>query len=237
MTDKVLIIVPAHNEEAALPGVIADLREHQPEADIVVVDDASIDDTATTAERHGAGVLRLPLNLGIGGAVQTGFRYARERGYDYALQVDGDGQHPAEAVGRLLAPVRDGSADVVIGSRFLTGEGFQSTFLRRVGIAMFRLLCRVTTGRTITDSTSGFRAYNASAIAFLADTYPSDYPEVEAAIILSHNRFRIVEVPVEMRERQGGRSSITLGRSAYYMVKVILASLISNLKPTHRGSA
>ena len=237
MTGKVLIIVPAHNEEAALPGVIADVREHQPEADIVVVDDASTDDTATTAERHGAGVLRLALNLGIGGAVQTGFRYAREKGYDYALQVDGDGQHPAEAIGRLLEPVRDGSADTVIGSRFLTGEGFQSTFLRRVGIAMFRLLCRVTTGRTITDSTSGFRAYNASAIAFLADTYPSDYPEVEAAISLSHNRFRIVEVPVEMRERQGGRSSITLGRSAYYMVKVMLASLISNLKPTHRGSA
>jgi glycosyltransferase involved in cell wall biosynthesis len=235
MSDRVLIIIPAHNEEAALPGVIADVRAHQPDADIVVVDDASTDNTARTAERLGARVLRLPLNLGIGGAVQTGFRFAREMRYAYALQVDGDGQHPAAAIGDLLERLRAEDADVAIGSRFISGAGFQSTFLRRVGIAMFRVLSRVTTGRTVTDSTSGFRAYNAAAIRFLADTYPSDYPEVEAGISLSHNGFRILEVPVEMRERQGGRSSITMGRSAYYMVKVMLASLISKLKPTRRG--
>lgn len=236
MTDRVLIIIPAHNEETALPGVIADVRAHQPDADIVVVDDASMDDTTRTAERLGARVLRLPLNLGIGGAVQTGFRFAREMNYDYALQVDGDGQHPAAAIDDLLERLRAGDADVAIGSRFLAGAGFQSTFLRRLGIGVFRLLSRVTTGRTVTDSTSGFRAYNAAAIRFLADTYPSDYPEVEAVISLSHNRFRIVEVPVAMRERQGGRSSITMGRSAYYMIKVMLASLISILKPTRRRS-
>ncbi|MFQ5512154.1 MAG: glycosyltransferase family 2 protein [Candidatus Krumholzibacteriia bacterium] len=236
MADKVLIIVPAHNEEAALPGVIHDIRTHQPRADIVVVDDASSDDTSATAHRLGAAVLRLPLNLGIGGAVQTGFRYARHKGYEYALQVDGDGQHPASAIADVLEPVSGGRADVAIGSRFLGREGFQSTFMRRVGIGMFRLLSRLTTGRTVTDSTSGFRAYNAAAIRYLAETYPSDYPEVEAVISLSRNRFRIVEVPVEMRERQGGQSSITIGRSAYYMIKVMLASLISNLKPTHRSS-
>jgi glycosyltransferase involved in cell wall biosynthesis len=216
---------------------VAAIRHHQPGVDIIVVDDGSTDATAKHATAAGAVVLVLPINLGIGGAVQTGFRYAHLHGYDRALQFDGDGQHPADAIQRLLDVIDSGAADAVIGSRFLEGQGFQSTWIRRVGIVGFQWLSRLITGERFSDCTSGFRAYNAPAIAFLADTYPSDYPEVESIVILKRNGFRITEVPVTMHERQGGRSSITLVRSIYYMIKVSLASLISNIKPVQRGSA
>lgn len=234
MPSRILIIVPAFNEAASIEIVLRDIHTHQKDADIVVIDDASADDTAAQAEAAGAAVLRLPINLGIGGAVQTGFRFARRRGYNYAVQVDGDGQHPAAAIQDLIDVVASGTADAAIGSRFLDAKGFQSTPLRRIGIVLFQWLTRLTTGQRFTDATSGFRAYNAAAIGFLADTYPSDYPEVESVVILRRNRFRIAEVPVTMRERRGGRSSITLGRAVYYMVKVSLASLISNIKPVKR---
>jgi glycosyltransferase involved in cell wall biosynthesis len=198
-----------------------------PDCDIVVVDDRSTDDTTDRVRACGAGLLRLPFNLGIGGAVQTGFRYARRCGYRYAFQFDGDGQHPADEVARLLGPLRADEADVVIGSRFLEKKGFQSTALRRIGIHLFQGLSRVTSAHRISDTTSGFRAYNARAFSFLADNYPSDYPEVEAITLLSRRGFRIVEVPVAMRERQGGVSSISTPRSLYYLVKVSLASLVS----------
>jgi len=222
-----LAIVPAYNESECIEEVIGDLRRCVPDCDIVVVDDRSTDDTADRVRACGAGLLKLPFNLGIGGAVQTGFRYARRCGYRYAFQFDGDGQHPADEVTSLLGPLRKDEADVVIGSRFLEKKGFQSTALRRIGIRMFQGLSRVTSSNRISDTTSGFRAYNARAFAFLADNYPSDYPEVEAITLLSRRGFRIAEVPVAMRERQGGVSSISTPRSLYYLVKVSLASLVS----------
>jgi hypothetical protein len=228
--DGALAIVPAYNESESIADVVADLRANVPACDIVIVDDHSTDDTSARVRASGAGLLRLPFNLGIGGAVQTGFRYARRRGYRYAFQFDGDGQHPADHVPRLLAPLERDGADVVIGSRFLEGKGFQSTALRRVGIRVFEGLNRITSGCRITDTTSGFRAYNDRAISFLADNYPSDYPEVEAITLLARNGFRIVEVPVVMRDRQGGVSSIGTARSLYYMAKVTLAALISTGK-------
>ena len=225
-----LAIVPAYNESESIAIVVTDLRDNVPGCDIVVVDDHSTDDTSARVRSSGAGLLRLPFNLGIGGAVQTGFRYARRCGYRFAFQFDGDGQHPADHVPLLLAPLERGEADVVIGSRFLEGKGFQSTALRRIGIRIFEALNRITSGHRITDTTSGFRAYNDRAISFLADNYPSDYPEVEAITLLARNGFRIVEVPVVMRDRQGGVSSIGTARSLYYMAKVTLAALISTSK-------
>lgn len=227
----VLAIVPAFNEAANISDVVDDLHAHCPQCDIVVVDDHSTDDTAERVRASGAVLLRLPFNLGIGGAVQTGFRYARRLGYRFAFQFDGDGQHPADQVHRLLEPLRADSADVVIGSRFLEGKGFQSTAVRRVGTRLFERLNRLTSRCPITDTTSGFRAYNDRAIDFVADYYPSDYPEVESLTHLSRAGFRISEVPVAMRERQGGSSSIGAFHSFYYMVKVSLASVVSMGKP------
>lgn len=227
---SLLVIIPAWNEAATVALVVRGVREHQPRAAIAVVDDGSTDDTAAVAASAGATVLRLPINLGIGGAVQTGFRYAVTRGYRLAVQVDADGQHPPEHLARLLEPLLSGAADAVIGSRFLSDGGYRGTAARQAGIRVFELLCRVLTGRPFTDCTSGFRAYNARALAFLAETYASDYPEVESIIHLVRNGYRLVEVPVRMRERAGGRSSIGLGRALYYMVKVTLASLVTRAK-------
>ncbi len=233
-TRGVLAIIPAFNEEENIALVIADLCLHEPDCDIVVVDDHSSDDTARRVLESGAGLLPLPFNLGIGGAVQTGFRYARRMGYRFAFQFDGDGQHSGEDVQQLLEPLLAGTADVVVGSRFLKGGGYQSTTLRRVGIRIFEGLNRLTSGRHLSDTTSGFRAYNAGAIDFLADNYPSDYPEVESLTQLTRAGFRIAEVPVTMRERQAGVSSISTLQSFYYMAKVSLASLVSMGKPWRR---
>ena len=232
----IIVIVPAFNEEAALPEVLRELGELQPEVDIVVVDDASSDATAKVARQGGARLLRLPINLGIGGAVQTGFRYARDLDYEIAIQVDGDGQHPAEGIASLIERIRTGDADAVIGSRFIEGAGFQSTPFRRIGIRAFAWMSRATAGVDIKDTTSGFRAYNRPATAFLAESYASDYPEVEAITQLARNGFTIREVPVQMRERQGGESSISTLRSFYYLVKVGLASAVSAFRPRRRVS-
>jgi len=227
----VLVIVPARNEAANIDDVIADLRAHAGPCDILVVDDHSTDDTAARARSLGVHVVRLPYNLGIGGAVQTGFRYARRMGYRHALQFDGDGQHAADQIDELLTPLRSGLADVAIGSRFLAAGGFRGTGMRRVGMRMFQWLSRATSGIRITDTTSGFRAYRAPAIRFLVDRYPSDYPEVESITHLARAGFRIVEVPARMRERQAGTSSIGLKRTVYYLVKVSLASVVSAGRP------
>jgi glycosyltransferase involved in cell wall biosynthesis len=220
-------IVPALNEEGALPGVIDELRAFDPGLDVVVVDDGSVDDTAAVAVAKGARVLRLPFNLGIGGAVQTGFRFAFENDYDLAVRVDGDGQHDASQLGRLVAPVLAGEADIVVGSRFAAdAHGYRSSRARRVGI---RLLARIVSrivGQRVTDTTSGFQALNKHGIALFARDYPHDYPEVEATVMVFRHRLRLLEVPVTMRERGGGRSSITSLRSIYYMVKVLLAIFV-----------
>jgi glycosyltransferase involved in cell wall biosynthesis len=220
-------IVPALNEEHALPKVIDELRAFDPALDIVVVDDGSVDRTAEVAIAAGARVLRLPFNLGIGGAVQTGFRFAFEHGYDIAVRVDGDGQHDPSQLGLVLEPVLKGEADITVGSRFAAdGDGYRSSRTRRIGI---RLLARVVSrivGQRVTDTTSGFQALNRKGIALFARDYPHDYPEVEATVMVFRHRLRLVEVSVSMRERGGGRSSITAVRSVYYMVKVLLAIFV-----------
>jgi glycosyltransferase involved in cell wall biosynthesis len=221
-----LAVVPAWNESATIAGVVDRLHEARPDFDVLVIDDGSNDDTVDIATRHGAYVLRHPFNLGIGGAVQSGFLYARENGYDFMVQVDGDGQHDPYEIEKLRA-VMDaaGDVDVVVGSRFLSPDlKYPSPISRRTGIHLFAfLLSRLVDGR-VSDPTSGFRLYNRRAINLFARDYPHDYPEVEAVLMLHHHRLTMRETPVRMFERGGGRSSLQgSGKSAYYMIKVLLA--------------
>ena len=237
MAVKIAIIVPAYNEERNIAGVIQSLKACDPAWHVIVINDGSVDKTAQVAMDTGlATVLSLPCNLGIGGGVQTGFKYAHRNGFDVAVQFDGDGQHVAEEIPRLVAPIVAGEADVVIGSRFCdpSQEGFKSTRMRRVGIKTFELLNSLLIKQRITDNTSGFRAYNRKAISLLGKLYPVDYPEPEAVILLGRNGFTIAEIPVRMKERQGGVSSISGFHSAYYMVKVILSILIEYMRPPLR---
>jgi glycosyltransferase involved in cell wall biosynthesis len=229
-----LAIVPALNEEATVPRVIDELRAFDPGLDVVVVDDGSTDRTAAVAAANGARVLRLPFNLGIGGAVQTGFRYAFEHGYDLAVRVDGDGQHDPAELARVLEPVLRGDADIAVGSRFAAAaaDGYRSSRSRRVGIRLLAGVVSRIVGQRVTDTTSGFQALNRRGIALFARDYPHDYPEVEATVMVFRHRLRLVEVPVAMRERGGGRSSITALRSIYYMVKVLLAIFVGLFRRT-----
>ncbi|MCE3254052.1 MAG: glycosyl transferase family 2 [Cellvibrio sp.] len=229
MHERILIIIPAYNEEKNIGKVIQSLYDAEPDYQCLVVNDGSRDNTQHEAEASGlATVIQLPSNLGIGGAVQTGFKYGFYNNFDYAIQFDGDGQHLASEIPKLLDPLRTNEFDVCIGSRFVEKTlGFQSTFMRRIGIRIFEFMSRLLIRKKITDSTSGFRAYNKQAIAFLAANYPTDYPEPETVILLGKNDFRIREVSVEMIERQGGESSISGLKSAHYMIKVILAMLMT----------
>jgi glycosyltransferase involved in cell wall biosynthesis len=229
MRDRILIIIPAYNEEKNIAKVIQSLKSANPAYECLVINDGSKDNTQHEAEACGlATVIQLPSNLGIGGAVQTGFKYAFYNDIDYAIQFDGDGQHLATEIPKILSPLQSNAYDVCIGSRFVEKTlGFQSTFMRRIGIRIFEWMSRVLIRKKITDSTSGFRAYNKQAIAFLAANYPTDYPEPETVILLGKNDFRIREVSVEMIERQGGESSISGLKSAHYMIKVILAMLMT----------
>jgi glycosyltransferase involved in cell wall biosynthesis len=223
---KRIAIVPALNEEQTVARVVDEIRAFDPGFDIVVVDDGSVDRTAGVAADRGAHVLRLPFNLGIGGAMQTGYRFAFEQGYDVAVQVDGDGQHDPTQLPKILAPVLSGEADLCVGSRF-TGSGqFRSSFTRRVGIKIFASVVSLVVRQKVTDTTSGFRAVNRRGIALFAADYPHDYPEVEATVMCVKHKLRLTEVPVEMRERGGGASSITPFRSVYYMAKVLLAIFV-----------
>jgi glycosyltransferase involved in cell wall biosynthesis len=226
---RCLAIVPAFQERDAIAQVIADIRSHAP-VEIVVIDDGSGDGTAAAAVQAGARVITLPFNLGIGSAVQTGYMAAQEGDYDVAIQVDGDGQHPAAEIGRLVDALVETGADLAIGSRFLGDSGYRATLGRRLGIAVFARVVSLTCRVRVTDTTSGFRAGNRRAIALFAAAYPHDYPEVEAVMIAHRAGLRIVEVPVVMRERQGGRSSITPLRSAYYMLKVLMAVAMQMLR-------
>jgi len=227
---RTLIIIPAYNEQESLPGVIEDLRTNFPSGDILVVDDGSRDHTAGIARSAGVSVASLPFNVGIGGAMQTGFQYAERQGYDIALQFDGDGQHLAGEIGELLAPLAEGKSDIVVGSRFLAANNYRAPFLRKVGIRIFSTVLSKVLGMRVTDTTSGFRAANTKVIRFFSRAYPEDYPEVESLVLLHRAGLRIAEVPIRMQERTGGRSSITPVRSAYYMVKVLLAVFIDLLK-------
>jgi glycosyltransferase involved in cell wall biosynthesis len=221
-------IVPALNEEHSIGRVIDELHAFDPGLDVVVVDDGSVDATTQVAAANGARVLRLPFNLGIGGAVQTGFRFAFEHGYDIAVRVDGDGQHDPAQLGRVIEPLLRGDADIVVGSRFASDLplGYRSSRSRRIGIRLLAWIVSRIVGQRVTDTTSGFQALNREGIALFARDYPHDYPEVEATVMVFRHRLRLLEVPVEMRERGGGRSSITALRSIYYMVKVLLAIFV-----------
>jgi glycosyltransferase involved in cell wall biosynthesis len=227
-----LAVVPAYNEAGSVANVVRSLQERAPRFDVVVIDDGSTDQTAEQARAAGADVIRLPFNLGIGGAVQTGFVYALDHGYDYMAQVDGDGQHePAELDTLLAEIVRDPSLDVVCGSRFLSPESsYTAPISRRTGIHLFAFTLSKVLGQRITDPTSGFRLYNRRAIGLFARDYPHDYPEVEAVLMLYGHRLRMAEVPVQMHLRGSGRSSITKPRSLYYMIKVSLALLVGLLR-------
>lgn len=227
-----LAVVPAYNESDTIVEVIEALRAHAPQFDTLVVDDGSTDDTHMLARRAGAKVLKLPFNVGIGGAVQTGFVYAREHGYDFLAQVDGDGQHDSLELGRLVETMRDESVDMVCGSRFLTSDyRYPAPISRRTGIHIFAFLLSRCIGMPVSDPTSGFRLYNRRAIELFAREYPHDYPEVEAVLILHHHHLRMRETPVRMYTRGGGASSISTGKSAYYMFKVLLALFVGLGRP------
>jgi hypothetical protein len=221
-----IAIVPAMNEEKMIGRVIEEIRAFDPGFEIVVVDDGSVDRTATIAERRGVRVLRLPFNLGIGGAVQTGYQYARDNGFELAVQVDGDGQHDPTEIARLVQPILEGRADMVVGTRFAEGGGYRGTPLRRVGIRLFAAVVSLMVRQRVTDTTSGFRAVNRMGIRLFAADYPHDYPEVEATVLLARHKLTMIEVPVVMRIRETGQSSITALRSVYYMIKVLLALFI-----------
>lgn len=227
---KTLIIIPAYNEASNIPIVVQDIRSNCPDADIVVVNDGSTDETEEQAIKAEVDVLTLPFNVGIGSAVQTGFRYAVENDYDIAVQFDGDGQHMASEVRNIIQPVAENKVDVAIGSRFLQVESYKIPLARKIGIRYFAILNSLIVRQKVTDNTSGFRAYNRRAIGFLAEHYPQDYPEPEAIVILKKHGFNIMETSVQMQERQHGSSSIGMIRSAYYMIKVTLAIFIDLLK-------
>ena len=228
---RIAAIVPAYNEEEAISGVVKDINDlaqaQQLLIDVIVVNDCSKDSTSQVISKLNCIALNLPINLGIGGAVQTGFKYALDNGYDFAIQIDGDGQHPASEIPKIVKAAIDNDFDVVIGSRFISNEGFQSSVFRRVGINYFKWLNRLMVGIVVNDSTSGFRLINRKVLQIVAEYYPDEYPEPEAIIMYSLNKFKIGEVSVTMRERQGGVSSIGTFASVYYMFKVTLAIIFT----------
>ena len=231
---RVLVIVPAYSEALSLPALIQQLTARYPFYDIAVIDDGSSDDTAQTVRRTRARLISLPCNLGIGGAVQTGFRIARDEGYDIAVQVDGDGQHPPDQVHIIVSALLQSGSDITIGSRFLTETGYRSTVLRRMGIRFFSGWLSLICGARITDATSGFRACSNRAIRLFADHYAEDYPEVEAVIVAHGAGLRVSEVPVRMSARLAGTSSIGALRSVGYFVKVSLSILMQSIRQARR---
>ena len=231
---RILVVVPAYNESDSIGRVIGRLTDWAKGSDLsldyVIVNDGSSDNTREVIEKLALSAIHLPVNLGIGGAVQTGFLYAEQEGYDIAIQMDGDGQHPPEYIGDLVDPILNGKADMVIGSRFLTGEGFQTSSMRRFGIRWLCLAIRMAAGKTVTDATSGFRAVNQRGIRLFSKQYAKDYPEPEGIVQAVKNGLRVMEVPVKMEAREAGESSIKTFSSIYYMIKVTLAILIRGME-------
>ena len=225
----VSIIIPAYNEAANIESVVENIIENYPQYDYVVINDGSRDETEEICLKNHYHILNLPLNLGIGGAVQTGYRYALKNHYDIAVQIDGDGQHDIAYVEKMIEPILAGEADITIGSRFLEKEGFQSSAVRRMGISFLSGLIHVLCLKKVKDVTSGFRAVNERFIKIYAENYPSDYPEPEAIVAAIMHRGKIKEIPVVMKERMAGNSSINLKRSIYYMIKVTLAILVCRI--------
>jgi len=231
---NILIIIPCFNEQASLPKLIADLGKLKlPEnynLNVCVINDCSTDDTRNVAKKLNVTLIDLPVNLGIGGAVQSGLKYALLNDYDLAVQMDGDGQHPPAELQKMIICYEKTGANLVIGSRFLIKEGFQSSFLRRLGITYFHLLNRFFTGKSIYDSTSGFRLFDRKAIQLSARYYPDDYPEPESLVFFSKAGLAIQETPVIMVHRSGGQSSIRSFTSFYYCVKVTLSMFFSFIR-------
>ncbi len=228
--DKILVIIPAYNEESAVEHVVQEVQKHCPSADYLIVDDASTDNTYKICRDNRYNYIRLPINLGIGGAVQAGYTYAVENNYDVTVQLDGDGQHDPSQVPMLVEPVLKGEADMVIGSRFISKKGFQSSAMRRLGIKIMRSIIKVTSGASVADATSGFRACSKELTRFFSENYAHDYPEPEAILTAALNGFNVKEVPVVMRDRKGGASSINMPGALYYMVKVSVSLLICRIK-------
>jgi glycosyltransferase involved in cell wall biosynthesis len=239
MADRKLVVIPAYNERNSVVAVIESVRRAMPESwDIVVIDDGSDDGTGAKSAAAGARVVRTPFNLGIGGAVQTGFIYARDRGYSQMVQIDGDGQHKPAAVESLQAAMTESGADMICGSRFLSDDySYPAPISRRTGIHIFAFLLSTFLRQRITDPTSGFRLYNRRAIELFASDYPHDYPEVEVVMMLHQHRLKMKEIPVQMNLRGGGASSISTTRSAYYMIKVLLALFVGLLRRRDRTTA
>ncbi|MER2511525.1 MAG: glycosyltransferase family 2 protein [Nitrosomonas ureae] len=228
---KIVAIVPVFNEAACVEAVIREVDKSIPGVEVVVIDDGSTDNSAQVAQAAQASVIILPYNLGIGGAVQTGYLFASEMEYDFAVRLDGDGQHNPTQLSALLDPLILGQADVIVGSRYLQGRKFRVSWSRSIGVKVFAAMVSLITGQRFTDTTSGFQAANRAAVQFLAQHLPSDYPEIEGLVLLCRAGFRVKEVPVTMRPRVAGQSSITLFRSVYYVFKVSLALLIGLLQP------
>ena len=227
---RVLVIVPAHNEEESLPVTLDELREKAPGFDVLVVDDGSRDRTAQVARDRGVPVASHAVNLGVGGALQTGFRWALRHGYGVGVQLDADGQHDPAFLEALLEPVLRGACDVSIGSRYVARTGYRAPLARRLGMMLFSSVVRLSVGQRITDTTSGFRAYSRDVMEICQHEFPKDFPDAPLLIDLALRGFRLSEVPVEMRAREAGRSFYTLGKSLYYPYKNILASLMVLLK-------
>ncbi|MBU5448995.1 glycosyltransferase family 2 protein [Acetivibrio sp. MSJd-27] len=227
---KSMVVIPAYNEEKSIYKVVKRVQNCGMKIDVVVVNDGSEDRTSEEARRAGAIVINLPLNVGIGGAVQTGYLYAVYHGYDAVVQIDGDGQHDPVDLPNLLSKLQNGEADMVIGSRFVEKSDYKPSFFRKLGILFFSKLISLLTGEKFTDTTSGYRAVNRKVMELFAKYYPSDYPEPETIVYLKRHGMKIKEIPTLMNERKTGKSSITPLKSVYYMIKVTFCLLLQDLK-------
>lgn len=227
---KKLVIIPAYNEEGNIEKTVNDIRENAPDFDYVIINDCSTDHTMEICEKNGYNVVNLPMNLGIGGGVQTGYMYGLRNGYDVAVQFDGDGQHSASFLVTMADYLEQNEIDMVIGSRYITKEGFQSTGLRRIGIRYFTGLIKLLTGKKITDPTSGMRMVNRDIMAMFAKNYPKDYPEPESVTTVLKKKKKVAEIPVIMSAREAGVSSISPWNAIYYMIKVTMAILIAAIR-------
>ena len=235
---SLLVIVPAYNEEAAIGNVVSEVRRHVPGAPVLVIDDCSHDSTITFARDAGAEILPLPHHLGLGGAVQAGYKLAFELGYDYVIRVDGDGQHAASDIPRIWEALKSSGCEMVIGSRFVEKDGasdsFSRSFSRNLGTRFFRAVLRPILGQTVHDPTSGFVGVNRRALQVFARSFPLEYPEIEALVVLQRRKFRFLELPCKMRPRTTGRSTITAVKSFYYIAHVLLGVFVNVLKYERR---
>jgi glycosyltransferase involved in cell wall biosynthesis len=232
---KIIVVIPAYNEEKRIAAVVAGIHASLPDAEVVVINDCSRDETAVAARLAGAIVISHPFNMGYGAAIQTGYKYARDKGYDYLVQLDADGQHDPTCIPALLSPVVAGEADIAIGSRFL-GNSYQPPLARRAGMAIFRCIVSIVTGKSITDTTSGFQAFNRDVICFFAtDIFPVDYPDADMLITLHRAGFRMAEVPVRMFENSEGKSMHSGLKPLYYMFKMLLSICVTLMREKGKG--